>query len=107
MKEMITPYINNNTISTRDIACDICNMFEGLLDKYDIDIPDDDRESDDSEAHLYGTNYGICEDSICELLDEIIKSVILETKNGKNINITDNYNNTIGNFITPYSYSNK
>ena len=55
-------------INLRHTSSDICELFEELLDKYDINIPDENREGDPDEAHLYGDNYVDLEDSITEII---------------------------------------
>lgn len=54
------------TIYTRDEAASIVEMFENVLDKYDIVIPspEDEERGDDNEAKLYGSVYA-------DLLDEV------------------------------------
>lgn len=42
---------------TQAAAIMIVELFEDLLDKHNIMIPDDDRTGDDGEACLYGTTY--------------------------------------------------
>lgn len=53
---------------TRALSVSILDLFENLLDKHGIYIPDDDRNGEDGEACLYGTTYGNLEDSISALL---------------------------------------
>lgn len=65
-------------VNVRDIACDILDMFENLLDVYSIDIPDPekDRENDgDNEAHLYGDCYTTMEDAITNLLSDVVEDI--------------------------------
>jgi hypothetical protein len=50
----------------------IMNLFEELLERYDITIPDDDRENRLGEARIYGLNYYFLADKICDILDEEI-----------------------------------
>lgn len=50
-------------IYTHNVASDIVGLFEDLLEKFDITIPDDDREGNEGEARLYGQTYS-------DLLDE-------------------------------------
>lgn len=57
---------------TRAIAVTILNMFEDVLDKHGIYIPDDDRNGGDDEACLYGMTYAKLEDEIVELLHEYV-----------------------------------
>ena len=61
-----------NVGPTRAIAITILDLFENLLDKHGIYIPDDDRSGDEGEACLYGTTYGNLEDAICTILYEYI-----------------------------------
>jgi len=55
-------------IKVRQIANEICEQFEELLDKHNIDIPDDDREGNEEEAHIYGMTYAELEDRITDIL---------------------------------------
>lgn len=65
---------------TRELAIQIIELFEELLERYKIDIPSEDRdcelasmnETEKKEAglsHIYGTDYYDLEDSIVELLN--------------------------------------
>ena len=57
----------------RALAVAILERFEGLLDKYDITIPDEDRDDyDEDEARLFGAAYYDLEDEITELLYEYV-----------------------------------
>ncbi len=56
-----------NTITT---AASICGLFEEILEKYDITIPDKEREGAEDEARLYGTTYYALEDDIIKCLNE-------------------------------------
>lgn len=64
-KEII---MDNGLTLERNLAISIINIFEGLLDEKEIDIPSDDREGNEEEARIYGTEYYDLEDSITELL---------------------------------------
>lgn len=44
-------------IYTKEVATDIINTFEDLLDEKNISIPDDDREGDEGEARIYGMTF--------------------------------------------------
>lgn len=57
-------------IDTSKLAVDIVDIFEELLDKYGILIPDDCREGHENEACIYGESYYVVENSIKELLDK-------------------------------------
>ena len=64
-------------IKLRPYASEICELFEDLLDKHNITIPDEDDEQreSDNDARLYGMTYAFLEDSIsgilCKFADEI------------------------------------
>lgn len=62
-------------IKVRRFALTICNLFENLLDEYNIDIPDDDREGNDEEAHIYGMTYAQLEDDVKEILIEFAENI--------------------------------
>ena len=55
-----------NTIYTRDEASIIIDMFEDVLQKYNIHVPspEDDERDEDNTVGLYGTTYS-------ELLDNV------------------------------------
>lgn len=58
--------INEKLIHTHNVATEILDKVEDVLDKYDITVPsleDEDREEDNS-ARLYGSTYS-------DLLDDI------------------------------------
>lgn len=62
-------------VKVRPYAVEICDLFENLLDEYGIDIPSDDREGDENEAHLYGENYYNLEDAIYEILCKFAEKI--------------------------------
>lgn len=71
-----------NVIYTRSEAADIVELFEMVLDKYDIRIPspEDDEREPDNEAKLYGSTY-------CNLLDDVearIVSLLTRIGEGQN-----------------------
>ena len=55
----------NNLINTAD---DIIDIFEELLDRLDITIPDKWREGEEDEARIFGDTYYELEDKIVERL---------------------------------------
>jgi hypothetical protein len=57
---------------TRGIAITILDMFEEVLDKHGIQIPDEDRTGEGGEACLYGMTYAELEDKIVALLTNYI-----------------------------------
>ena len=44
-------------VYTKEVAKDILEPFEDLLEENNISIPDEYREGDDYEARLYGATY--------------------------------------------------
>ena len=60
-------------VYTREVAKDIINTFEDLLDEHNISIPDEDREGDEGEARIYGMSFdrllNKIECMVIELLD--------------------------------------
>ena len=67
--------MENNKIKVRQFAASICDLFENLLDEYDIDIPNDDREGDNGEPHIYGITYAELEDNVKEVLLEFAEKI--------------------------------
>lgn len=57
----------------------IIDKFEELLNKYDITLPSEDREGNEDEAAIYGTDYYQLEDEITNLLERLAA-----TKNVRN-----------------------
>ena len=55
----------------RTVAIDILGIFEDMLDKKGIKIPDSHRIGDEDEACLYGETYYELEDKITELLENV------------------------------------
>ena len=53
----------NNPINTAD---DIIDIFEELLDKLDITLPDEWREGEEDEARIFGDTYYELENKIVE-----------------------------------------
>lgn len=64
-------------VKLRPYANAICELFEDILDKHDITIPDEDdaEKGEDNDARLYGMTYALLEDNVvsilCEFADEI------------------------------------
>lgn len=59
------------TIYSREEAAQIVDLFENVLDKYDIIVPspEDNERGPDNDAKLYGTTYW-------NLLDEVEDAII-------------------------------
>ena len=65
---------NKDTIYTRNEAADIIELFEDVLDDYDITVPspEDDARDDDNKARLYGSVYFELLDHVEDLLIDLI-----------------------------------
>lgn len=57
----------------REIAIEIIDEFEELLEGYKINIPSKDREGNPEEARIYGEEYYALEDSITDILTKALK----------------------------------
>ena len=58
----------NNTNNLLDTAADIIDIFEELLDRLDITLPDKWREGEEDEARIFGDTYYELENKIVERL---------------------------------------
>ena len=65
----------NDTIKVRHTAVAICELFEELLDKHDITIPDEDRTGSEGEARLYGCTYFDLELAVTDILRSLVEEV--------------------------------
>ncbi|MCI8999672.1 MAG: hypothetical protein HFJ26_01745 [Clostridia bacterium] len=63
----------------KKIANKIINMFEELLKKHEIKIPNKERCGNEDEACIYGTDYYNLEDKVTEILDNFIMGYSLKT----------------------------
>ena len=59
-------------IKLREYSVAIVDLFDELLDKHNITIPDEDREGNEDEARLYGLTYWNLEDEVCRILCELV-----------------------------------
>lgn len=59
-----------DTVSTHNIAADIVEMFEDILENNDVTIPspEDDEKEEDNSARLYGSVYSNLLDSVENIL---------------------------------------
>ena len=57
-----------NEANLTDIADDIIDIFEELLDRLDITLPDKWREGEENEARIFGDTYYELENKIVERL---------------------------------------
>ncbi len=64
---------------SRKLAIKIIDKFEELLSKYDIKLPSNEREGNEEEACIYGTDYYELEEEITDILKGE-----LATKNKRN-----------------------
>lgn len=64
---------------SRKLAIKIIDKFEELLAKYDIKLPTNEREGNEEESCIFGTDYYELEDEITDILNEE-----LATKNKRN-----------------------
>lgn len=82
----------SDAIYTRDEAALIVEMFENVLDTYNIKVPspEDDEREPDNEAKLYGSVYS-------DLLDNVEASLIelLEKHDEDTEIVTDEFSGTI------------
>ena len=62
-------------IKLREYSVKIVELFEDLLEKHDITIPDEDRTGDESEARLYGLTYWSLEDEVVSILNDLVIKV--------------------------------
>lgn len=60
--------IMNNTNNLIETADDIIDIFEELLDRLDITLPDKWREGEEDEARIFGDTYYELENKIVERL---------------------------------------
>lgn len=62
-------------IKLREYSVDIVELFEDILDRHNIDIPDADRTGDESEARLYGMTYSNLEEDVVAILEDLVRNV--------------------------------
>ena len=63
----------NTTNNLTDIADDIIDIFEELLDSLDITLPDKWREGEEDEARIFGDTYYELENKIVERLRKEVR----------------------------------
>lgn len=69
-------FVNNHYVEEdkiTELACDIIDIFEELLDKFDITLPDKWREGEEDEARIFGDTYSTLELNIIERLKRDMK----------------------------------
>ena len=62
-----------NEANLTDIADDIIDIFEELLDRLNITIPDKWREGEEDEARIFGDTYYELEDKIAKRLRKEVR----------------------------------
>lgn len=70
----------NDNVSTKKlhirlISAEICDVFEELLNEYDVTIPSEDREGAESEARIYGEVYSDLETNVTDILATLCEKV--------------------------------
>lgn len=65
----------DNTVKVRQYAAEICILFETVLDKHNITIPDECRTGAEDEARLFGYEYSDLEYAIVSVLRSLIDEV--------------------------------
>lgn len=63
----------NNTNNLIDTAADIIDIFEELLDRLNITLPDKWREGEEDEARIFGDTYYELEDKIAKRLRKEVR----------------------------------
>lgn len=62
----------------RSIAATIIDLFEDLLEKNNVTIPDIYRMGDPDESRIFGDTYYALEDSIVRILERLANTTILQ-----------------------------
>lgn len=76
-----------NTIKVRNISAEICDVFEELLDRFDITIPSNDRTGEETEARIFGEPYVELEDAVTDILSHFC--IEIQSNPGIDINTTE------------------
>ena len=63
----------NTTNNLTNTAADIIDIFEELLDRLDITLPDEWREGEEDEARIFGDTYYELENKIVERLRKEVR----------------------------------
>lgn len=74
-------FVNNHCVEEtplRSTAVAIIDLFEDILDKNDITIPDEYRQGDPDEARIYGDTYYALENSITGILERLVATTKLQ-----------------------------
>lgn len=74
-------FVNNHYVEEtplRSTAGAIIDLFEDILNKNDITIPDEYRQGDPDEARIYGDTYYALENSITGILERLVATTNLQ-----------------------------
>lgn len=66
--------VQGKLIYTQEIAAEICELFENLLDEHDILIPDEDRP-EGNDTSLYGMTYGCLLGDVEDIIIDVITTI--------------------------------
>ena len=90
-----------NEANLVNTAADIIDIFEELLDRLDITLPDEWREGEEDEARIFGDTYYELENKIVErlrkeapLVDDVIEMSIISESLERKQRILDEYAKT-------------
>ena len=64
-------------ITEKEFAEEILEIFEERLDKLNISLPDKNRESNNTESRIYGSNYYDLRDEIEDLIYRNKKRLVI------------------------------
>lgn len=62
----------------RSIAATIIDLFEDLLEKNNVTLPDIYRMGDPDESRIFGDTYYALEDSIVRILERLATTTLLQ-----------------------------
>ena len=74
-KPNVTKEDKPEEINLRESSVLILELFEQVLSKHNIMIPDEDRVGDDDEACIYGMTYCELEEGITSVLEDLVNMV--------------------------------
>lgn len=86
----------SNMKKSRQLAIDIIELFENVLEQHNIIIPDDDRP-EDNDTPLYGMTYANLEDEIVYAIESALRPYIEELKE-ITVNLLDTVSHISSNF---------
>ena len=68
----------------RSIAATVIDLFEDLLEKNNVTLPDIYRMGDPDESRIFGDTYYALEDSIVRILERLATTTLLQKKQWNN-----------------------